>query len=210
MSDIFALFEKIRSTPKTADTNASVSYLIVGLGNPGAEYAKTRHNTGFRALDLLAEKYGIRVVTSKFNALVGDGMIGNYRCILMKPQTFMNASGEAVGPAAAFYKIAPDHIVVLYDDIYLPIGKLRIRKNGSAGGHNGMKSIISHVGSEDFPRIRIGVGLKPSPDYDLAAWVLGKIPKEDEPLFGETLTKACDAIPFVLDRKFEEAMCKFN
>ncbi len=170
MANIFDLFKQIS---KEGERSASpVEYMIVGLGNPGAQYARTRHNAGFIAIDALAEKYSAKADRAKYKALTAEAVIGGKRVLLMKPQTFMNLSGEAVGEAARFYKLEPSHIIVLSDDISLDVGKLRVRRKGSAGGHNGLKSINEHIGSQEYPRIKIGVGQKPHPDYDLADWVL--------------------------------------
>lgn len=177
MADIFDLFKKIESTP--AQKNGQVSWLIVGLGNPGTEYVRTRHNVGFAAIDALALSIGCKIDRAKYHALIGEGTIDGQRVILMKPQTYMNASGKAVAEAANFYKLDPSHILVYSDDISLAPGRLRVRRDGSAGGHNGLKSIIECIGSQDFPRIKIGVGQKPTPEYDLADWVLGKLPLAD-------------------------------
>ena len=156
----------------------AVEFLIVGLGNPGEKYSATRHNVGFCAVDLIAEKTGARVDRLKFKSLCGDAMLGGKRVLLMKPQTFMNNSGEAVAEAMRFYKIPVENIIVISDDISLNPGKLRIREKGSAGGHNGLKNIIYLIGKDTFPRIKIGVGAKPHKDYDLADWVLG-VPSAD-------------------------------
>ena len=177
MADIFDLFKKIETSSASASGN--VAWLIVGLGNPGAEYVRTRHNVGFAAIDALAASLGVKIDRAKYNALITEAVIDGVRVILMKPQTYMNASGKAVAQAANFYKVAPDHILVYSDDISLAPGRLRVRKNGSAGGHNGLKSIIECIGSQEFPRIKIGVGQKPTPEYDLADWVLGKLPAAD-------------------------------
>ena len=182
MANIFDLFKQISSSGDTAPS--AVEYIIVGLGNPGIQYARTRHNAGFMAVDALAKKYNVSVNRSKFKALVGDAEISGKRVLLMKPQTFMNLSGEAVSEAARFYKLTPDRIIVLSDDISLDVGKLRLRRKGSAGGHNGLKSISEHLGTDEYPRIKIGVGQKPHPDYDLASWVLSNFTdKELESLY---------------------------
>lgn len=173
MSNIFDLFKKIE---KKEDTSP-VSFIIAGLGNPGREYESTRHNVGFLAVDYIAESVGTKIDIAKFHALVGEGKIGDKRVLFMKPQTYMNNSGVAISEAATFYKIPAENIIVLHDEISFEPGLFRIRRKGSAGGHNGLKSIISYIG-EDFPRIKIGVGKKPTPEYDLAAWVLGKLPSE--------------------------------
>lgn len=177
MSNIFDLFKQISKNEPTA--SGPVEYLIVGLGNPGLQYEKTRHNAGFLAIDFLSERYGIRVNNAKYRALVGDGMIAGKRALLMKPQTFMNLSGEAVSEAVRFYKLTADQVIVLSDDVSLEPGRLRVRRKGSAGGHNGLKSIQEHLGGDAYPRIKIGVGAKPSPDYDMADWVLSSLGNEN-------------------------------
>lgn len=177
MADIFDLFKKIESAP--ASKSGQVAWLIVGLGNHGTEYVRTRHNVGFAAIDALSLSIGCKIDRAKYHALIGEGTIDGQRVILMKPQTYMNASGKAVAEAANFYKLDAAHILVYSDDISLAPGRLRVRKDGSAGGHNGLKSIIECIGSQDFPRIKIGVGQKPTPEYDLADWVLGKLPLAD-------------------------------
>lgn len=177
MADIFDLFKKIESAP--ASKSDQVAWLIVGLGNHGTEYVRTRHNVGFAAIDALALSIGCKIDRAKYHALIGEGTIDGQRVILMKPQTYMNASGKAVAEAANFYKLDAAHILVYSDDISLAPGRLRVRKDGSAGGHNGLKSIIECIGSQDFPRIKIGVGQKPTPEYDLADWVLGRLPLAD-------------------------------
>ena len=159
--------------------NANDIWLIAGLGNPEAKYEGTRHNAGFAALDSLAGKWGISVSKTKFQGLWGQGEVDGRKVVLLKPLTYMNLSGDSIAPLAGFFKIPADHVIVLCDDITQAPGKLRIRPSGSAGGHNGLKSIIARLGGENFPRIRIGVGAKPRPDYDLADWVLGKFPPED-------------------------------
>lgn len=199
------MFNKFKST-----SASQYEYLVAGLGNPGAKYETTRHNAGFLFVERLSDKYNFAVKKLKFHALVGEAKIGTHRCIVMKPQTMMNNSGEALKECASFYKIPPENIIVVFDDISLPPGKLRIRRKGSAGGHNGIKSIIAHLGSEDFPRIKLGVGAKPNPEYDLADWVLGKFPKEDIPKMREAIDCACDALPLILDGDLEGAMSKFN
>ena len=195
---------------KPAAPAGAPEFLIVGLGNPGDKYADTRHNAGFLCLDLLAEQHGADIRRLKYRSLLGDAVIGGHRCLLQKPQTFMNASGEAVRDAAAFYKIPPERILVLFDDVSLDVGRLRIRRKGTDGGHNGIKSIIYHLNSDRFPRVKIGVGKKPHPDYDLAAWVLSSFkPDEIQPL-KEALLHACEAVPLLLDGRTDEAMNRFN
>ena len=169
MANIFDLFKQIETTRESA---GPITHLVVGLGNPGEQYTTTRHNAGFLALDYLCEKYGARTDRARFKALVGEATIGGARVLLMRPQTFMNLSGEAVGEAMRFYKLDAAHVIVLSDDISLEPGRLRVRKKGSAGGHNGLKSINEHLGTDEYPRMKIGVGKKPNPEYDLADWVL--------------------------------------
>ncbi len=208
MADIFELFKKIEA--KREENHGQIEYLIVGLGNPGEKYATTRHNAGFLALDYIAEKYGTDIRHLKFKSLYTDTSISAHRVLFMKPQTFMNNSGEAVSAAADFYKIPPERIIVIVDDIYQAPGRMRIRKNGSAGGHNGLKSIIEHLGSDNFPRIKIGVGEKPNPEYELADWVLGKIPKNAEKPLLKIFEATCDALPMLLDGRIDDAMGRFN
>lgn len=190
--------------------SGAYDYIIVGLGNPGAKYEMTRHNAGFLAIDMLAMKQNKEIKRLKFHALTCDAEIEGKKCLLMKPQTFMNNSGEAIGEAAKFYKIPPQNIIVLSDDISLDVGKIRIRRKGSAGGHNGLKSIIAHLGSEDFPRVKIGVGKKPNAYMDLADWVLGRFPKELEPQLKEALENADGAISLIVQDKFDRAMNLYN
>lgn len=190
--------------------SGAYDYIIAGLGNPGAKYEMTRHNAGFLAIDMLAMKQNKEIKRLKFHALICDAEIEGKKCLLMKPQTFMNNSGEAIGEAAKFYKIPPQNIIVLSDDISLDVGKIRIRRKGSAGGHNGLKSIIAHLGSEDFPRVKIGVGKKPNAYMDLADWVLGRFPKELEPQLKEALENADGAISLIVQDKFDRAMNLYN
>lgn len=187
-----------------------IEYIIVGLGNPGRKYESTRHNAGFMAMDMLAEKEGFQFKKLKFNAMIADEMIAGKRCLIMKPQTMMNNSGESVYQAASYYNIPDENIIVIFDDISLDVGKIRIRRKGSAGGHNGIKSIINCLGSEDFPRVKIGVGKKPSADYDLVNWVLGDFPKdkrEDLKLAHENSIKA---VELIVNNKIDEAMNNYN
>ena len=175
---IFDIFKQIES--EKPSVGGSVTHLVVGLGNPGDKYYNTRHNAGFLAMDFISQKLGVKVDRSKFKALVGEAVIAGKRVLLMKPQTFMNASGEAVREAAAFYKIPMENIIVISDDINLDVGKMRVRKNGSDGGQRGLRSIITLMGNDNCPRIRLGVGKKPHPDYDMADWVLGNLSEEDK------------------------------
>lgn len=187
-----------------------VTWLIVGLGNTGAQYEHTRHNVGFDAVDALADQLDIPVQRLKFRALTNTATIAGEKVLLMKPTTFMNLSGEAVAPAADFYKVSPDHIIVLSDEVALEPGRLRIRKSGSAGGHNGLKNIIAHLHTQDFPRIRIGVGEKPHPDYDMADWVLGKPQGEDRKAIDEAIKRAAQAVECYIREGPDRAMSKFN
>ncbi len=192
------------------DTNSTFDYMIVGLGNPGAKYEFTRHNAGFLTLDLFAQNHGFKIDKLKFKALCADRRIDGKRILFMKPQTFMNLSGEAVGEAAKFYKIPPERILVIFDDISLDIGKMRIRRKGSDGGHNGIKSIIAHLSSSDFPRIKIGVGQKPHPDFDLADWVMKVFTNDELKNLRQCSEKAGEAALLIADGKTDEAMNKFN
>lgn len=203
MTDIFELFKKIsaESTPREP-----ISYVIVGLGNPGAEYAKTRHNAGFIAIDYMCEKYGARVNKASHRGLVGEAVIAGKRVLLVKPQTFMNLSGECVRALLDFYKLGTDRLIVIYDDISLPVGRLRARRDGSAGGHNGIKSIIEHTGTQIFPRIKIGVGQKPHPDYDLASWVLSEFSAEDYKALCAALPTVCEGLERLLTSGIDDAM----
>ena len=186
------------------------NWLIVGLGNPGSEYAKTRHNCGFRALDILAQKFGCRVDKGKFQGLYNQVTYGDKKLYLLKPQTYMNLSGQSVKQLAAFFHIPPQHIIVMYDDISLDPGRLRIRADGSAGGHNGIKSIISCIGGQDFPRVKIGVGAKPHPDYDLANWVLSTFSAAEEKDLASALERAADAALSIVDRGVPETANRYN
>lgn len=190
--------------------NRSYDYIIAGLGNPGSRYEMTRHNAGFLAMDLLAIEEGFDIKKLRHHALVSDAVISGKKCLVMKPQTMMNASGEAVGEAAKFYKIPPERVLIVYDDISLDVGKTRIRRKGSAGGHNGIKSIIAHLGSENFPRVKIGVGKKPSPEYDLVSWVLGRFPKEQEPDLKSALENSTKAVRLIVNDEMDRAMNLYN
>lgn len=185
-------------------------YMIVGLGNPGKQYELTRHNAGFLFADLLADKNSTKINKIQFKAVTGIITLGNTKCLLIKPQTFMNNSGEAVREAAAFYKIPPERILVVFDDISLPCGKLRIRRKGSDGGHNGIKSIIYHLNSDAFPRIKLGIGEKPHPDYDLADWVLSTFKKDELALLHDAAENACSAAELIVSGNIEKAMSDFT
>ena len=185
-------------------------WLIVGLGNPGSDYVNTRHNAGFQAVDALAAELGVKVNKIKFKALCAAANYRGQKLLLMKPETFMNASGIAVEAAAHFYKIPPERVLVLFDDISLPVGKIRVRKSGSAGGHNGIKSIIAMLRTEDVPRVKIGVGAKPHPDYDLADWVLSAFSKQEQPELDRALGNARDAALCIVTDGCEKAAANFN
>ncbi len=185
-------------------------FMIVGLGNPGQKYVRTRHNAGFMAIDLLAERSGVKIDKKQKNALIADALVGGERCLLVKPQTFMNLSGEAVVPLAQYYKIPYENIIVIFDDIEFNVGKLRIKRHGSHGGHNGIKNIIALSGSEAFPRVKIGVGKKPNPEYDLKDWVLGKIPLSLSDEFDNALSRAADAVEELVKNGVDSAMNKYN
>jgi PTH1 family peptidyl-tRNA hydrolase len=206
MSNIFDLFKKIE---KKEDA-LPITHIICGLGNPGSEYKLTRHNAGFLSIDYVAEKCSVKIDRLKFRALTAEANICGKRVLLMKPETFMNSSGEAVGAAANFYKIPPENIIILHDEISFEPGKMRIRRKGSAGGHNGLKSIIAHLSSEAFPRIKIGVGQKPSPEYDLVSWVLGKFSEDDLKKLSELYDGIYNSIGLILDGKIDEAMNKYS
>lgn len=211
------MFNKIKGIFGSAHAPASanmpagkIEFIIAGLGNPGREYELTRHNTGFMAMDYIAEKLGVRIDRIKFKSLTSDAVIAGNRVLLLKPQTYMNNSGEAVRDAAAFYKIPMDHIIIIYDDVSMPVGKLRIRPKGTDGGHNGIKNIIYLSGTDVFPRIKIGVGQKPHPDYDLAKWVLGKYSKQELELINQTVEKAYSAVQDIIKGDIGGAMNKYN
>ena len=205
MSNIFDLFKKIETAPQ-----GPVSFIIVGLGNIGKQYEMTRHNAGFLAIDRIAEKYGTKIDRVKFHATVGECNIGGKRVLLMKPTTLMNLSGVAVGEAASFYKIPPENVLVLHDEISFDPGMLRIRRKGSAGGHNGLKSLISSLASDEFPRIKIGVGKKPNPEYDLADWVLGKMPEADMKAMSARFDDIADAAEMIVSGRIDDAMAKYS
>ena len=185
-------------------------YIIAGLGNPGKQYAQTRHNVGFDTIDILADKYNISVDTKKHKALCGKGMIEGQKVVLAKPQTFMNLSGESVRELVDFYKINPEEeLIVIYDDISLEPGQLRIRPKGSAGGHNGIKNIIAHLGTQVFKRVKVGVGEKPK-GYDLADYVLGHFTKEEQAIFAERFDEVYDAVQLIVMGDITEAMNRHN
>ena len=205
MADIFELFNKIKKDSELSGT-ATISNIVVGLGNPGAKYTFTRHNAGFLTLDYISQKLSFKIDRLKFNALTGECMVAGKRVLFMKPQTFMNLSGEAVSAAASFYKISPENIIVIFDDISLEPGRLRVRREGSAGGHNGIKSIIEHLGTQSFPRIKMGVGAKPNPDCDLADWVLSNFSKDEQEKLFEAFGVAQEGLEKILSGDVDGAM----
>ena len=207
MSNIFDLFKKIESQKATSEP---VSFIVVGLGNIGKQYELTRHNAGFLAIDYIAEKYGAKIDRVKFHSTVGEANIGGARVLLMKPTTLMNNSGIAVSEAATFYKIPPERVLVLHDEISFDPGIIRIRRKGSAGGHNGLKSIIERLPGDNFPRIKIGVGKKPNPEYDLADWVLGKMPESDLKTLKGRFDDIATATELIVGGKIDDAMARYS
>lgn len=205
---IFDVFDRISS--ESTKASGKIEYVIAGLGNPGMEYEGTRHNAGFFTIDTLASQLGAEINRLKFKGKTAEVTIGDKRCLLLKPTTYMNNSGESIVQALEFYKIDAENLIVIYDDISLAPGKLRIRRKGSHGGHNGMRSIIELTGRDDFPRIKMGVGKKPHPDYDLAKWVLGKFGKEDSAKLQAAAENACECIKLMVQGKTDEAMNKYN
>ena len=202
---IFDLFKQIESG-SAGNLHGKLTWIVAGLGNPGLEYENTRHNAGFLTMDELAKQCGVKLDQMKFKSDCGEAMLGEVRCLLMKPTTYMNLSGDAIAAAANFYKIPPEQVLVIYDDISLPPGKLRLRRKGSAGGDNGIKSIIAELGTEEFPRIRVGVGAKPNPQYDLADWVLSKFSEEDMTALQPALEHAADAAKKIVSGDMNGAM----
>lgn len=189
---------------------SGVSWLLVFLGNPGAKFNGSRHNVGFMTADVLEKRLNVRIERLRFKAMTAQAEFGGQKVLLMKPQTYMNLSGESVRPAAAFYKIPPERVLLVSDDVTLPTGKLRIRTSGSAGGHNGLKSIIACLGSDAFPRVKIGVGAPPNKEYDMADWVLSGFHGQDAKTIDEAVSRAADAIECILSEGAERAMNKFN
>ena len=207
MSNIFDLFKKIESS---AQSGGPVSFIIVGLGNVGKQYEKTRHNAGFLAIDYIAKKYGVSIDRVRFHAMTGEAIIGDKRVLFMKPTTLMNNSGIAVGEAASFYKLPPESVLVLHDEISFDPGIIRIRRKGSAGGHNGLKSIIERLPGDGFPRIKIGIGKKPNPEYDLADWVLGKMSEADLKAVGDRFSDISSAVEMIVKGDIDGAMAKYS
>ncbi len=200
------MFSKFKSNAKTG----KIEYLIVGLGNPGREYENTRHNCGFIALDYLSQKLNCKINKIKFKSTIGECEINSHRCLLMKPSTYMNLSGQAVVEAMNFYKIPPQNVIVIFDDISLDVGKMRIRRKGSDGGQKGMQNIIYLSGSQDFPRIKIGIGKKPHPDYDLKKWVLSRFSTSEQKLIEPLLENIYDALSHMVDNNIDKAMNLYN
>lgn len=207
---IFDIFKALEKDKKEKTGLTPPEFIIAGLGNPGTQYENTRHNCGFMAAETLADIYKTPLKRLRFKSLTGEISIGGKRCLVMKPTTFMNNSGDAVEEAAVFYKIPPERILVIYDDISLDVGRLRIRGKGSDGGHNGMKSIILRLNSDNFPRIRIGVGEKPNKDYDLADWVLSRFTKEEGEKLETALSNSAKAAELIVEGKINEAMNLYN
>lgn len=208
MADIFELFKKISTG--TDAVKGKPEYLVVGLGNPGSEYERTRHNAGFMAIERISERCSCSVKQSKFKALIGSTTIAGHTVLLMKPQTYMNLSGEAVKECASFYQIPAENIIVISDDICQDVGRMRIRKSGSAGGQKGLANIITHMGTDAVPRIRLGVGKKPTPEYDLSSWVLSRFSDGDMKLIIPRLDDTFESVKLIIEGKLEEAMGKFN
>ena len=206
MANIFDLFKKIEQKSDTGP----VSFIIAGLGNIGKKYERTRHNAGFLAIDYIAEKLGARIDRVKFNSTVCEADIEGVRVLLMKPSTLMNNSGVAIGEAASFYKIPAERVLILHDEISFDPGVIRIRRKGSAGGHNGLKSIISHLSSDEFPRIKIGVGKKPTPEYDLVDFVLGKFPEGDLECIENRYEDILGAVRLIVRGDIDSAMNKYS
>ena len=191
-------------------SSGGVSWLVVCLGNPGKQYENTRHNIGFMTADELERREGVKVNKLKYRALIGEMKIGGERVLVMKPQTYMNLSGEAVKLAGAFYRIPPERVIVISDDVSLPLGKLRIRANGSAGGHNGLKNIIAHLGTDAFPRIKIGIGAPNHPEHEMVDWVIGNFTPAEKKVVAEAVGRAADAITCLIEKGVSEAQNKFN
>jgi PTH1 family peptidyl-tRNA hydrolase len=201
------LFKKIETA---REPKAPITHIVVGLGNIGKTYERTRHNAGFIAIDYIAEKLSVKIDRVKFHATVAEAKMGEHGVLLMKPSTLMNNSGVAIAEAAGFYKIPPENIIVLHDEISFDPGMLRIRRKGSAGGHNGLKSLISSLASDEFPRIKIGVGKKPNPQYDLADWVLGKMPEADMKAMSARFDDIATAAEMIVKGDIDGAMAKFS
>ena len=209
MANVFDIFRRLEQQ-RASEPVLPVSHLVVGLGNTGREYVHTRHNTGFLCLDEVCRHWNTATDRAKFRSLVGEAVIAGSRCLLMRPQTLMNASGLAVAEAARFYHIDPSHIIVISDDINLPVGAMRVRAHGSDGGQRGIRSIIAELGTDQFPRVKVGVGNKPRPDSDMAAWVLGKFTGPDKEAMEAAVKKAADAVTCLIEQGADKAMAQFN
>ncbi len=207
MANIFDLFKQI--SKENSAPSGPVTCIVAGLGNPGAKYAQTRHNAGFMALDYIEEKYNFKINKVKFKSLVGETTFAGKRTLFMRPQTFMNLSGEAIREAADFYKVPSENIIIIYDDVSFDPGTMRIKRKGSAGGHNGIKNIILQLDTDVFPRIKLGVGQKPK-DYDMVDWVLGKLPPDTHKDFFSTLEKIPEALELIISGNLDKAMNRFN
>lgn len=205
---IFDVFDRISANSQ--NVRGKIEYVIAGLGNPGLEYENTRHNAGFIVLDMLAKQCGEEINRMQFKGRTADVMLGDKRCLLLKPTTYMNNSGESIVQALEFYKLDVSSLIVVCDDISLDVGRLRIRRKGSHGGHNGLRSICELTGSDSYERIKMGVGKKPHPDYDLAKWVLGKFGKEDMEKLNTAAENACECIKLMVQGKTDQAMNKYN
>ena len=191
-------------------SSGGVKYLVVGLGNPDKKYRNTRHNTGFIAVDYMAGELGIELSKKKFDSLTAEAVIAEEKVLLMKPQTYMNLSGVAVEKAASFYKISPENVIVIFDDISLPVGRMRIRRKGTHGGHNGIRSIIDYLQSENFPRVKVGIGERPNPHYDLADWVLSTFKEDELKSIKEVAGHCLDIVKLIIEGNIEQAMSKYN
>ena len=191
-------------------TGSTYQWLLVCLGNPGKEYETTRHNVGFMAADELARRENVKINKLRYRALTGEVRLGGHRVLVIKPQTYMNLSGEAVKLAGGFYKIPPDHVLVISDDVALPLGKLRIRAGGSAGGHNGLKNIIAHLGTDQFPRIRVGVGAPAHPEHEMIDWVIGHFTAQEKKAVDEAVGRAVDAAACIIEKGVGEAQNRYN
>jgi len=195
---------------KGQNEKSAYDFAIVGLGNPGAKYEGTRHNVGFNCVDIIAKGHKVKLAKNKYNAYFGEVNISGKRCLIIKPQTFMNLSGEAVAPLLKFYKILTQNSIIIFDDVSLDLGHLRLRRDGSHGGHNGMRNIIEQSGTDDFMRIKIGVGKKPHPDYDLADWVLSCFKGDDKVIIEKSIETAALAAECIVSNGIEYAMNKYN
>lgn len=203
-------FKKFFNKFAVEKNTSAPEYIVCGLGNPGSQYESTRHNVGFMTIDRLCERESLQCKKIKFKSLVGNAVLSGKNVLLMKPSTFMNKSGEALVEAMNFYKIPPKKVILIFDDISLDVGKMRIRQKGSHGGQNGVKNIIYLTGKDDFPRIKIGIGNKPHPDYDLASWVLSHFKKEEGKVLEKVLDDAVSSVILMLEGKAQDAMNKYN